>query len=120
MQILKGLYKVKTLKKITSGSQFFPLLENNPSSIKILLIILNSSTLISEQLSNDVKLFDLFKMMLNLMKTDEKTISATSNILKKCNLALTGVNIALKHVFYIKMKVLLRPLRIWIEKYGFI
>ena len=48
------------LKKLTSGLQFFPLLENNPSSIKILLIILNSSTLISEQLSNDVKLFDLF------------------------------------------------------------
>ena len=48
------------LKKLSSGSQIFPLLENNPSSIKILLIVLNSSSLISDQLSNDVKLFDLF------------------------------------------------------------
>ncbi len=48
------------LKKLSSGSQIFPLLENNPLSIKILLIVLNSSNLISEQLSNDVKLFDLF------------------------------------------------------------
>ena len=48
------------LKKLSSGSQIFPLLENNPSCIKILLIVLNSSSLISDQLSNDVKLFDLF------------------------------------------------------------
>ena len=46
-------------KNISTGSQLFPLLENNPTLVKTLLIILNSSNLISQKLSYNVELLDL-------------------------------------------------------------
>ena len=47
---------------------------------------------------NLTDLLDLFQNTLNLMEQDEKQIpAATSKTLKKCDLAITGVKMALQN-----------------------
>ena len=67
------------LRAISSGVQLFPLLENNPGIIDMLIEICDSSDSISKMLAKDIKLFDLLISDGFLEKINLKSI-ARSNL----------------------------------------